>query len=514
MVAFSGRVEAKLTVPTGGAAVSCSTSAQSAAQTATVAAAPYYMTAAGGVSSLLATFQSALNTAAPPSSGAWSVAMSSTTGLVTISCDHPASVSWTSTALRDVLGFEYDFDYPQTAAQMAAALGYGTWTSGAGWLCNETAGDLAPAFGSVTLADSGTPTYSTQGPRGATDKAIGFTLATDNFGGGDVFDVTSTDDLAIVWVGYFSSNPAAIRSLFSKYAPPGWILSARTDGVIRLSLSDGSTALDASSTTSGCQPGEWHVGIACVDRSTGQARVGTIGLNTATSSAGSATSTIGHGNLSNATAFQVGDDAAGLFTAPGEFKLAAAYVVAGSGVATGLSANLSTALASFAASMKSQTGTKQARSVWFPDSPLNCDDHPSMAPDETDLRQSEGPTGVVLGLSGNVKYAHTNVRWERVPVSQIREASATYDNGSLEVFFRDAISGLGAHAWLGPSRQLQIWWSNQGTDVLLGADANDGAGAGGWTLVGARKFSDIARPSQRGWVGQFNVTFGRLVSPG
>src|SRR5689334_23975495 len=32
--------------------------------------------------------------------------------------------------------------YPQTAAQVAAALGYGTWTNGAGYMCNESSGSL------------------------------------------------------------------------------------------------------------------------------------------------------------------------------------------------------------------------------------------------------------------------------------------------------------------------------------------------------------------------------------
>lgn len=40
--------------------------------------------------------------------------------------------------------------HPTTTAN-GTAVGYGTWTSGAGWLCNETSGSLAAAFGAQTL---------------------------------------------------------------------------------------------------------------------------------------------------------------------------------------------------------------------------------------------------------------------------------------------------------------------------------------------------------------------------
>jgi hypothetical protein len=137
-----------------------------------------------------------------------------------------------------------------------------------------------------------------------------------------------------------------------------------------------------------------------------------------------------------------------------------------------------------------------------------------MAPEDTDLRSTESPTGLTIGLSGNVKYVHTNVRWDRVPVDRIREASATYANASLEVFFRDCISGLGGHAWFTPLSPMQVYWSNAGTDALLGADANDGAGTDGWCITGLSKFSELAKMSQPGFAGQFNVRLPRIVSAG
>lgn len=479
------------------------------ADTAFQCAAAYIATGVGAAGSLVANLSTALSNFASAVTATWSVSMSSTTGRVTILNSHwPASVSFTSTALRDVLGFEYDFDYPQTAAQMATALGYGTWTSGAGYLCNEASGNLAAVFGSPAFTPANTPTYGNQGPRGGTDKAVGFDSSSDTFVGADVFDVGAADDAIFVWVAKLGTlaggqfHRIVIKSPFAN----GHYVIYSLGSTVYLEGTDTSGNPFLATAASATHFEEWHVGVAVIDRSTGKARVATQGLRTGTQAISSEASMAAVASLANSANFTLGS-----YT-DGSWQLAAMYVVTGSGVATGLSANLSTALSNFAAYMKSQTGTGCARGIWIPDSPLNCDDHPSMAPEDTDVRMSEGPTGVVLGLSGNKKYVHTNVTWQRVPVSQIREEEATYPNGSLEVFFRDAISGLGGHEWMGPASPLQIYWSNAGTDVLLGGDANDGEGAAGWSVVGVRKFSDIAKPSQRGWVGQFDVVFPRLVS--
>jgi hypothetical protein len=500
---YPGRIEARCTVPTGGLTVSASNQGGGPTD-CTVAAGNLYPTA------LCAALQTALNTSRAPSAGSWSVSLSSTDGRITIACDEAASIVWTSTALRDVLGFEYDFDYPKTAAHAASVIG-GTWTSGAGWLCNEASGDLAPVFGAVTLADSGAPTYSTQGPRGGTDKAVGFTGVGDSFGGGDQFDVTATDDLIIAWVGRFSATPAAQTSIVGKHAPPGYVISARTDGVIRFGISDGSTALDADSTTSGTQPGEWHVGIAVIDRSTNQARVGTFGLTSQTNATGTATSTAGHGSLANGSSFQLGGTVGGFPAAPTGLKVAALYVTVGSGVATGLAANLSTVLANFAATFTTQTGTQQCRGVWIPDWPLQLDGDPEQAPTISDLRTSQSPTGVVLGLSGNTFYRHTGLVYSHVARDRVWESAATYDHASWEWFFRETQLGLESSLFT-PASPLQIYWNNAGTLTLLGDAANDGAGTDGWTITGLGSVEP--RPSQANYTGLFRIELGTVVSEG
>lgn len=472
-----------------------------------------YITSGASVATgLSANLSTALTSFASAVNSSFSVSMSTSTGLVTLSNSFWPCAMTLDDDTQSLLGFAYDFDYPSSAAALTAALGgYGDFTSGGAWLCNETSGNLSAAFLGATLTAAGTPTYSNVGARGGADKAVGFDTNTDYFTGGDIYDVTLSDDLIVLWVGRFSSVSGANGWIINKYL--GWGVQATSTGAISLATYDG-TSRTATTGTTAQLAGEHHVGIAVIDRGAGTMRVGTIGLTSGTSIISSTTSISAMVSTNTTDPFRfgastVGNDGVTTFT------LSYAAVSTGPSVATGLSANLSTALSNFATYMKSQTGTAQAKGVWFPDSPLNCDQHPSTAPDETDARGTESPTGVVLGLSGNKKHAHLNVRWDRCPVDRIREVSATYDNASLQVFFRDCIAGLG-HSWFRALSPLQIYWSNAGTDTLLGTDGADfdGTGVAGWSPVSIPKFADICTLSQEGWVGQFNVRFPRLVSSG
>src|SRR5690606_38548649 len=107
------------------------------------------------------------------------------------------TVSGAIETIEDALNAEHAvMGFPRTAAVMATVVG-GDWTNGSGWLCQEASGDLAPVFGTVTLADSGTPTYQNAGVKTG-DYAVGFDSSTDAFTGGTGdFDVTATDD--IIW---------------------------------------------------------------------------------------------------------------------------------------------------------------------------------------------------------------------------------------------------------------------------------------------------------------------------
>jgi hypothetical protein len=483
----------------------------------TTIAALYVATGSGVATGLSANLSAALTNFANAVNASWSVSLDATsTGRYTISNSFwPFEISWSNTTQRDVAGYEYSVTYPETAAQMALALQYGTWTGGVGYLHNESSGNLASAFGTpATLTANGTPTYSNQGARGGSDKATGFDTNTEYFDGGAAHDIGANDDLLVVWVWKWGSLPSAYGGVFGKVSAAfgnGWSVHCTSDPFVSFFLGAGAAyQVSAAASTVPFYRGQYCVGIACVDRSTGKARIGVRSLTDGSSSVSSELTVTG--SFSNAATLRYGANA--WINAATDCQVSAFYVVSGSGVATGLSANLSTALSNFASYMKSQTGTQQAKGLWFPDSPFNCDDHPSMAPRESDLRTSESPTGLAFGLCGNERYAHTNILYERSPVAQIREASATYDNGSLEVFWRDTQTAQGGIPWFTPASPVQIYWNNAGTLELVGSDANDGEGVAGWTISGASNFSQIAKPSQRGWVGAFDVRFPRLVSDG
>jgi hypothetical protein len=241
--------------------------------------------------------------------------------------------------------------------------------------------------------------------------------------------------------------------------------------------------------------------------------------------------------------------------------VAAFYVAHGAGAATGLSTNLSTALTNFANAVNAawsvslssttglvsigwtgystptwslswtdtslrdalgfaanisavtttQTGTLQCRGIWIPDWPLQLDGDPEQAPTISDLRTSQSPTGVVLGLSGNTFHRHTGLVYSHVARDRVWESAATYDHASWEWFFRETQLGLESSLFT-PASPLQIYWNNAGTLTLLGDAANDGAGTDGWTITGLGSVEP--RPSQANYTGLFRIELGTVVSEG
>lgn len=94
----NGRLEAKITVPTGGYSVSA-TNFSGGPSTCTIAAGSYYP------STLLTAFAAALNASRPSSWVVFAGLGEGGTGIVTINGTSAWSIVWTSTTLRDLLGF-------------------------------------------------------------------------------------------------------------------------------------------------------------------------------------------------------------------------------------------------------------------------------------------------------------------------------------------------------------------------------------------------------------------------
>lgn len=237
--------------------------------------------------------------------------------------------------------------YPRTAAETRAALGFGTFRIG--WLCDDLVGNLMPAYGGLPLVASGSGiVYGDTGPGGENDKAIRFGAPrTGQFGGGSAFDVSSTDDLVVVWVGMWISLPILFGTMFGKVTPTftnGWAVSGTDGTMINFGLGPGSTRGVSLFNLNAFHIGSWHVGVAAIDRVVGRAGVGTRSFAGTTVSASNGI--IGATSLVNASNFFVGKS--DWVPANDTFRLAALFIGDGPGAATGIPANLSTALQSFA----------------------------------------------------------------------------------------------------------------------------------------------------------------------
>jgi hypothetical protein len=458
-----------------------------------------------GLSTALTNFAGAVG-----SSFTVSLDTTSSTGRVTISNSWwPSYVQFTSTDARDVLGFAYDFDYPQTAAQVLAALGVGGGYVTAGYLCNETSGSLAPVFGLPASASAtNTPTYSNAGARGGGDKAVGFDGANDAFNFGDSFDIGAADDLLVVWVGKWSA--AAARDICGKYSGGvGWGIWHQAGTTPQFYVDD-TGANNATASIGTILLNEWYVGIAALDRTAGTIRMATKGLTSGTTTVSSNVSASSVGDCSNAADAVLGAHA-GIFNDGSGHQVSAFYIGTGVGYANGIPGNMAAAISNFAAYMKSQTGTEQAEGIWFPDCPISLDGDPTQAPRVSDLRTTMSPTGAVFGLSGNVRFEHTGIVWSHVDRERVWESAATYANASWESFFVTTQMGMG-HAWFTPASPIQIWWENAGTTVLLGADYNGGTGLSGWNIVNV---ASVAVPKAIStWTGLFRVELPKIVSAG
>jgi hypothetical protein len=470
-------------------------------------AAAYVVVGSGVATGLSSNLSTAVQSFANAINSSFTVSLSTTTGLVSISNSYyPSYVTFDST-LRSTLGFAYDFDYPQTAAQMATALGYGTWTSGAGYLCNETSGNLASVFGTpATLTAVSTPTYGGQGARGGADLSVGFDSAADAFDGSSNFDVGVSDDLVVAWVGKFSSSQATLTPLLSKSngaITAGWAVYSRTgnsDGVAIWAQVSGGSSYQAIAGLSALQLNKWHVGIAVIDRSTGMMRVGTRSIDGTTVVS---TETAVTGSFASSGTFRLGASTWSL--GDPYFQLASAYVVSGSGVATGLSSNLSTALSSFASYMKSQTGTQQAECLWIPGCPLNLDGgDPSVAPIGDDARATVSPDGNVYGVAETTFFHHRGLRFSHVAKSKVWANHATYVNADWETFYLD--TQLGQHSWCTPFSRVKVYFDNAGTATELG-----GGDVTGWKMPSPTKLNQL-RNAVDPWTGLVDVKLGDLFA--
>jgi hypothetical protein len=151
-----------------------------------------------------------------------------------------------------------------------------------------------------------------------------------------------------------------------------------------------------------------------------------------------------------------------------------------------------------------QTGTNQARGLWFPRAPLMLDGDPGMAPKESDLRTMQSPTGDVIGIVGNVRRVHKRLRWSHVPRDRYREVSASLDYASWEAFVDDTQIGEGL-SFFAPAGKVQIYDHN---GAQVGADAS----VSGWYMKGVRAVD--SRMAVENFTGYFGVEIPEITTSG
>jgi hypothetical protein len=159
-------------------------------------------------------------------------------------------------------------------------------------------------------------------------------------------------------------------------------------------------------------------------------------------------------------------------------------------------------------------GTRNARGLWLPRCPLLIDGHPSRAPKLTDARSTVGPTGRSVALKGTSKYRHRGLKWTHITAAQCFEGSASTTYASLQQWIDDTQFGDG-HSWFRVGSAFQVYWSNNGTDSIVGSDLNSGAGPStGWTCQPAISSFEPVRAAQPGLLSYWTWEMAELVSEG
>lgn len=159
----------------------------------------------------------------------------------------------------------------------------------------------------------------------------------------------------------------------------------------------------------------------------------------------------------------------------------------------------------FAANITTQTSVTApaaARGIFVPDCPLALDSDPRMAPMITDHRQTQSPTGFVLGLVGNIHYRLRNIRWSHVTRTRTWNTSAT--DPSWERFVKDVQIGQG-HSWFTPSSRVRIIDQS-------GSELASDAGTFTWQMKGVSSVEP--RKVTENWTGMWRIEIPELVSDG
>lgn len=260
--------------------------------------------------------------------------------------------------------------YPSSSAQMASAVGWGTW--GYGWFLDETTGSLTASFTPSTplalqfdTSAGGNAVYGIAGPLGGADLAVGFTGSSRNtrFDGGQNFDVAVNADLLFAYVGRYRFITSSFGNMFGKVDASfskGWSVTGQDGSSLMFKVWDGSTSKNARIGVH-YLVGEWHVGIGGIDRTTGQQIYGIRSLDTGQVFTGTNNTIPAVPITASSPFFYGGSNWVG---AQEGFDLAALYLSTGSGVSAGIFTNLPFALENLARQLGGASSIRTSPPSW------------------------------------------------------------------------------------------------------------------------------------------------------
>ncbi len=183
------------------------------------------------------------------------------------------------------------------------------------------------------------------------------------------------------------------------------------------------------------------------------------------------------------------------------------FTTAAAGTVLGFTGNI-------ASTSSASVGTQNARGLWLPGCPMQIDGHPSRAPRVSDARSSVTPTGRSFTHVSSFRYRHRGLRWTHITPAQCFESAASTTYASLQQWVDDTQFAAG-HSWFSPGSAFQAYWSNAGTDALVGADLNTGTGPTyGWTIQPALTSFEPTRTGQQGFLGFWTFEISELCSEG
>lgn len=439
--------------------------------------------------------------------------------------------------------------YPQTAAATLAAIGYGDWTGGAGYLFNENSGNAAAVYGTPTLTAVSTPTYGFAGPRGGIDKAVGFNSASDAFTGGNVYDLAAPTDLLVAGSIYFDGLDGASDDIISKGfiggVGAGWYI-CREASALSCYLTDGATTVRV---TVAVPASTWLAFILVADRANQTMRIAVAPIATGVATASAASSIAAVGSPTNVNSINVGNNGT---NGPLTGYLSALYINAAVNKAGTLVANLTTAVSNLANAINAswdlslgsdgrvsigwtgyptptwslafsttlldvlgftanitnattaQTGTRVARGVWVPGTNILADSDPMQAPIGDDASSSISPTGRTYSIASSEYYRARNVRFPMVNRTRVWANAATTPGADWETFYLD--TQLAHHSWFDVRSRVMVFWDNAGVVTELG---NGNVEA--WTMPKCVKLDELSM-SIGNWTGLFDINLGDLYT--